>query len=196
MHWISPDGWLSLLLAVGHETSQWIPTPRWLAIFTPGLGWNVTGGCGYQEPWLHLLAGEVQHVDPCYWNDDIDHFLQVKERLLRIPKLAVHQKGVLWESTAFTKNVFISWNSETIDVLVYHAERLSGSDITYLCSVPVATGQIPLLLQGPELICLTASSKLMTVVIPELAAGSSSKLSSMTHDEQLKAMQLTLTLGK
>ena len=36
----------------------------------------------------------------------------------------------------------------------------------------------------------------MSVVIPELAVGSSGKLSTMTHDEQLQAMFFALSLGK
>lgn len=62
--------------------------------------------------------------------------------------------------------------------------------------MPVATGQTPVLLQGPELLLLTASSKLTTFLIPELGLGSSGQLSSMSRKELLAAMEFSLALGK
>ena len=62
--------------------------------------------------------------------------------------------------------------------------------------MPIANGNTPLLLQGAELVLLTASSKLMTLTIPELCIGASEKLASMPKEELLNALQLSLGIGK
>ncbi|EFX73748.1 hypothetical protein DAPPUDRAFT_324995 [Daphnia pulex] len=120
----------------------------------------------------------------------------VKEILLRIPDFPVHHRGLLWESASRISHVFVAWSDEKLDVFVYHAERLTGSCIIRLCSSPLASGHTPLLLQGPDLLLLTASSKLTTLFIPELGIGSNGKLSSLSRNELLNALQFSLAMGK
>lgn len=57
-------------------------------------------------------------------------FIQVKEILLRIPEFPNQTRGVLWESSNRSANVFMAWNTEQMDVYVYHPERLSGTHRT------------------------------------------------------------------
>ncbi|KZS07049.1 Outer segment 6 [Daphnia magna] len=120
----------------------------------------------------------------------------VKEILLRIPDFPVHHRGLLWESASQINHVFVAWSDEKLDVYVYHAERLTGSCIIRLCSTALASGHTPLLLQGPELLMLTASSKLTTLFIPELGISSGGKLSSMSRNELINALQFSLAMGK
>lgn len=128
----------------------------------------------------------------------------------------MHHRGLVWESASRISNIFVAWSDEKLDVFVYHAERLTGekcsqlsdfiavltsiffkgSCIIRLCSSPIASGQTPLLLQGPELLLLTVSSKLTTLLIPELGIGSSGKLPSMSRNELSNALQFSLAIGK
>jgi len=137
---------------------------------------------------------------------------------LRIPEFPTQTRGVLWESSSRSANVFMAWSTEQMDVYVYHPERLSGknafsktrftsflmtsttnligSSIVRLCSSPIGTGQTPLLLHGAELVMLTASSKLTTLLVAELDIGSNGKLASMSRDELLNALQISLGVAK
>jgi len=66
-----------------------------------------------------------------------------------------------------------------------------------LCSSPTASGQTPLLLQGPELVLLTASSKLTTLLVPELGiGGSTERLSTMSRKELSNALKFAIAINK
>ncbi len=122
----------------------------------------------------------------------------MKETLLEIPGVTAHHRSIVWESTGDVRQLLACVSDKAVDVYVYHDHRLTGSTVTHLCRAPIGAGQIPVLLQGPELVLLAPSAKLVPLVIAELTSGSvgQEKLSTMTRDEQRRAMQLSLTVGK
>ena len=134
--------------------------------------------------------------------------------MLRIPDFPVHHRGVVWESGRRGCNVFVAWNDEKCDVFVFHQERLSGniaydiilifnenwqilgSSIIRLCTIPIANEQNPLYLQGSELILLNSSSRLATLNIPQLGLDPNTQLSSMSRDDLLSALEISLAIGR
>lgn len=71
-----------------------------------------------------------------------------------------------------------------------------GNHVTRVCSFSIPTGQTPLLLQGPELMLLSSSSKLTTFFVNQLGIASTSKLKNSSRQQLIDELKFALMAGR
>nr|CAD7410647.1 unnamed protein product [Timema poppensis] len=117
----------------------------------------------------------------------------VTDELLRIPEFPPNSMGVLWDSLAQDRNVFVVFDNSTIVTYIHVKDSLSGSMIEVVGTTKLPSNQVPLLLSGGLVLLETSSGKLTQLVLSTHEVTSSNIHDSHKDSlEQALAKQLLL----
>nr|CAD7443869.1 unnamed protein product [Timema bartmani] len=111
----------------------------------------------------------------------------VTDELLRIPEFPPNSMGVLWDSLAQDRNVFVVFDNSTIVTYIHAKDSLSGSMIEVVGTTKLPSNQVPLLLSGGQVLLETSSGKLTQLVL-----STHEVTSSNIHDSQKDSLEQAL----
>lgn len=79
---------------------------------------------------------------------------------VQVPDTPAKITGVLWESCATERNVFIVYNDEEIFTYIYVKFSIYGTNIQQIDKTVLASKQVPLLMYNGDIMSATASGQL------------------------------------